>query len=341
MRSTKNRKGTAFDDVFKSLLEKCRQLIIPVINEVFGTNYKMDEEVTLLPNEFHHISERGKTNLRITDSCVQIRNKIYHMECQSNPDVYMEIRIVEYDFFVALSNIDKCESGYVIKFPESVVVYLRHKKDTPDNFQICLELPGGERVTYKVPIIKVQNYERDELFDKNLLFFIPFYILKFEKQLNLINQNPKLLEGFISEYQSIYNRLLELKESNIIDANYLYNLVLLTKHLTIIVAGTAENIKKEVENMGGKVLRFELDDVWEAELDIGIKEGRLEGNKEGMLEGKCTKVIMQIQLKLKKNKEAPVIADELEEDISFVNKVIQIIKENESITEDEIYNKIK
>ena len=35
--------GTPFDDVFKTLLEKCTDLIIPVLNEVFGTDYKMKE----------------------------------------------------------------------------------------------------------------------------------------------------------------------------------------------------------------------------------------------------------------------------------------------------------
>ena len=36
--------GTPFDDVFKTLLEKCTDLIIPVLNEVFGTDYKMSEK---------------------------------------------------------------------------------------------------------------------------------------------------------------------------------------------------------------------------------------------------------------------------------------------------------
>lgn len=36
--------NTLFDDVFRTLLEKCTKLIIPVINEVFGTDYRMEEK---------------------------------------------------------------------------------------------------------------------------------------------------------------------------------------------------------------------------------------------------------------------------------------------------------
>ena len=35
----------------RTLLERCQKLIIPVINEVFGTLYTMDDEITLRSNE--------------------------------------------------------------------------------------------------------------------------------------------------------------------------------------------------------------------------------------------------------------------------------------------------
>ena len=41
----KDVKGTPFDDTFRTLLERCRKLIIPVINEVFGTDYSVNDEV--------------------------------------------------------------------------------------------------------------------------------------------------------------------------------------------------------------------------------------------------------------------------------------------------------
>lgn len=52
--------GTPFDDVFKTLLEKCTDLIIPVINEVFGTDYKMNEPISLASTEHHFTDENGE-----------------------------------------------------------------------------------------------------------------------------------------------------------------------------------------------------------------------------------------------------------------------------------------
>ena len=34
--------NTIFDDVFQTMLEKMPELIVPVINEIFGTEYPMD-----------------------------------------------------------------------------------------------------------------------------------------------------------------------------------------------------------------------------------------------------------------------------------------------------------
>jgi hypothetical protein len=42
---------TAYDDVFRTLLNDCRKLIIPLINEVFGEGYTGEEKVQFSPNE--------------------------------------------------------------------------------------------------------------------------------------------------------------------------------------------------------------------------------------------------------------------------------------------------
>ena len=34
--------NTIFDDVFRTMVQKIPKLLIPVINEVFGTNYNMN-----------------------------------------------------------------------------------------------------------------------------------------------------------------------------------------------------------------------------------------------------------------------------------------------------------
>ena len=43
--------NTPYDDVFRTLLNDCSNLIIPVINEVFGESYTGDEHIIFSPNE--------------------------------------------------------------------------------------------------------------------------------------------------------------------------------------------------------------------------------------------------------------------------------------------------
>ena len=68
--------NTIFDDVFRTMVEKIPQLAVPLINEVFQTSYPEDVEIIQLRNEHHQ--ENGEI---ITDSCLRIGRKLYHIEC--------------------------------------------------------------------------------------------------------------------------------------------------------------------------------------------------------------------------------------------------------------------
>lgn len=68
--------STVFDDVFRTIAQKLPQLLIPLINEVFHTNYSEDEDFEQLRNE--HYEKYGKI---ITDSIIRIGRHIYHLEC--------------------------------------------------------------------------------------------------------------------------------------------------------------------------------------------------------------------------------------------------------------------
>ena len=84
--------NTIFDNVFRTMLEKMPELVVPLINEVFGTNYPADIAVEQQRNE--HQTKNGE---KITDSRLKIADKIYHIECQSTGDAEMVIRMIEYD----------------------------------------------------------------------------------------------------------------------------------------------------------------------------------------------------------------------------------------------------
>lgn len=75
---------------------------MPVLNEIFGTNYPLDVPLEQLRNE--HQTLNGE---KITDSYFRIGKKGYHFECQSTGDSKMVIRMVEYDFAISIENVKK------------------------------------------------------------------------------------------------------------------------------------------------------------------------------------------------------------------------------------------
>jgi len=119
--------NTIFDDVFRTMIEKMSYLAVPLINEVFHTSYPEDVKITQLRNE--HQQKDGEI---ITDSCLLIGKKMYHIECQSTDDTTMAIRMIEYDFAIAVENAEKQGRRYRIEFPRSCVLFLRSSGNTPD-----------------------------------------------------------------------------------------------------------------------------------------------------------------------------------------------------------------
>lgn len=265
-------KGTPFDDVFRTLLERCQKLIIPVINEVFGTKYTMDEETILLSNEHYIVESDGKSIKRITDSCIKIGSRLYHIECESNSKSGIEIRMMEYDFHIALSHSTEEDEQIVLRFPESAVLFLRHSSTLPDKLKVKLIMPDGSMTYYSIPAVKVQEYTKEELFDKNLLFFIPYYVLRFENALKTKDGIEAVEREFLADYEDIYARLKGLEEKETIDYNYLHDLVSLTFRLIEVVSGGNPNIMREVSVMGGgKVLEMESEKIYNRGIEQGIE----------------------------------------------------------------------
>ena len=83
--------ATPYDSVFRTLITKRSEVLIAVINEMFCTNYPEDIPVKL-KNDIHFL---GGKKLE-TDSLFQIRTEFFHIECQSQPDQTISIRIREY-----------------------------------------------------------------------------------------------------------------------------------------------------------------------------------------------------------------------------------------------------
>lgn len=270
MSDTNVERTTVYDDVFRTMLERTPKLMIYLINEIFSENYNNSEKIVLLQNEL--LTEGKKI---VTDSYLKIKEKYYHIECQSNLDGSMAIRMMEYDFMIALRNAEKNGYHYHMKYPNSSVLYLRHNSRTPDHITVNVELSDGTEFSYHTPIIKVQDYSLKEIFDKKLLAFLPYYILRYEKQLNAMEQDAEKRKEFVKVYEDLFRKIRILCHEELTE----YETSKINEYINEVftwVTREQPNIQKEVREMCGKILRTEIDDVYDDGKVEGIQEGKRE-----------------------------------------------------------------
>jgi len=269
---------TVYDDVFRTMLDKMPKLVIPLINEVFSEHYSENEEVIALQNEHMELID----DKVITDSYLRIGDKYYHLECQSNPDGTMAIRMIEYDFLIALKHAKRNGYEYVLDYPDSCVLYLRYNEGTPDHLTVHVRFPNGSITDYRTPIIKVNKYQFEEIFEKKLLFFLPYYIMRYEDSLPVIEEDREKLERFLKEYRAIYQKLNEMKSCHQLSDYEFTELKQLINQIVEFVARREEKIRKGVEHMGGRVLEFEH--------DILMRQSEVRGEARGKAEQKVLSI---------------------------------------------------
>ena len=272
-----------YDGVFRTILNDCRKLIIPVINEIFGEAYTGEEEIQFFPNE-HFIDQQDEADKeRITDTNFTVFGKVpkkYHIECESSyPDGRITIRLFEYDAQIALDEGEVTEETLIVTFPNTAVLYLRNYKKTPDKMKYVIVTPGG-MVQYDVPIMKVQTYSLDDIFEKGLLMLIPFYIFSHEKSFSEYNNNEQKLAELMKEYQEILERLDKLEQQEVIGAFDKRTIIDLSGDVINKIAQKYKNVQKGV---GGMMRGALIETSARTILNQGISQGISQNQRETVL----------------------------------------------------------
>ena len=280
--------ATIYDGAFRTILNDCRKLIIPIINEIFGETYTGEEEIRFSPNE-HFLDQQDEADKeRITDTNFTVFGEVpkkYHVECESSlPDGKITVRLFEYDAQIALDEGEVTEETLTVTFPNTAVLYLRTYKKTPDKMKYVIVTPGGT-VRYDVPIMKVQAYTLDDIFEKGLLMLIPFYIFSHEKGFPEYNSNEQKLAELKAEYQKILERLDELERQGVIGAFDKRTIIELSGDVIKEIAQKYENVQKGVGDiMGGALIETEARRI----LNKGISETKKETALRMLKRGKMT-----------------------------------------------------
>ncbi len=129
--------------------------------------------------------------------------------------------------------------------------------------------PGGT-VRYDIPVMKVQKYSLDDIFEKRLLMLIPFYIFSHENRFPEYNNNGQKLAELKAEYQEILERLDELEQQGVIGAFDKRTIIEISGDVIKEIAQKYGNVQKGVGDiMGGALIETEARTI----LNRGIKQG--------------------------------------------------------------------
>ena len=201
-------------------------------------------------------------------------------------------------------------------FPNTAVLYLRAYRKTPDKMKYVIVTPGGT-VQYDIPIMKVQKYSLDNIFEKRLLMLIPFYIFSHENRFLEYNSNEQKLAELKAEYQKILERLEELEQWGVIGAFDKRTIIELSGDVIKEIAQKYENVQKGVgDMMSGALIETSARTI----LNQGINQGISQGINQGISQN-------QRETALRLLKRGKQTVEEIAEDTGLsVNDVQQLDK---------------
>ena len=289
--------NTPFDDVFKTMQERMPFLMISVLNDVFGTDYDLDSENVVQLNAEHH-TYNGK---RYEDSRICIAGKKFHLECQSTNDSKIALRQVEYDLADALQDAyAKPKYKRQLILARSCVLNLRGSRSRVRNEIVCIQSPDHDTLKIKVPVQYVSSYPPEEILQKKLFLFIPFYAMRYEMQLKDPDKQAfpeKLKQELCFLLTGVRDYFHDTERAYC--SHLLYELT--QRVLNALVPEEHSRMRDEVENfMGGHSLTTPTTIILDQGIQIGIQQESIKTERQRQRAEAALKENAILKEKLKK-----------------------------------------
>lgn len=185
-----------WDELNKRFAGRHTRQMIPLFNEVFHRQYPLSYPVKLLSTEY--VVERQKEDKKAlhsiyADLLVEIGGKdLYHVEWQMKESEGMVLRMMEYDFHIGLNHgllknspdvfpDSQDSAGYEAVLPKSVIIYMESGRKIPNSVSCRIRFPDGTSNTYKVPVLRVQDYNPEMIEKKHLSILIPLMPIRYSR----------------------------------------------------------------------------------------------------------------------------------------------------------------
>ena len=148
----------------------------------------------------------------------------------------------------------------VVEFPRSALIYLRSSEKTPNEMTIEIRTSDGQSIRHRIPVMKLNCYGMDELFEKKLWFLLPFHGFYYEHAFPESETDQDRREELTGIFREIRRRLDELCSSGQMDEYQKYRIISSINMVLQKLMEKYPNTRKEVLNvMGGKVVECEAD----------------------------------------------------------------------------------
>ena len=276
----------AYDDVFKTMVVKCDEMLIPFVNYMFDAHFTDEAKIYRGVNEHFIDGESGAQDKRNTDSGFSISegdvSHTYHVECESRDDKdgSIIVRMFEYDAQIALERGDVNQGQLDVYFPHSGILFLRSSDETPDVMTVAMHTPGG-KCSYPVQVMRESDYSLDMIFENRLFFLLPFYSFNYERDFKDIEADNHMQDEFVEMYNEVIDRL----DAYVADgrlSSYSRDVIIRMIHKVTYkqlmrYSSTQERVG---DLMGGKVLDLDVIRAHDDGIDVGRREGRSEGQNE-------------------------------------------------------------
>ena len=285
---SESKSSTPYDDSYKTLLTEHPRLIIPVVNEMFGKNYGNDAPVRFLPTEYHEHTEDSNIQKYASDACFQIFSSdqgIYLLECQSNSDPDMMLRMARYRLHATLQNLRMDGNNVRSNFPDLGCIYLRPPGREAAMDGIDISFPNGQEIKIKPVFLRVDRYSLRDIEEKELYFLLPFYAFNREKELRGTDENRESMEIY-GDFEKITNILERTLENGTLTPQEILSIREITFNVVDGLSKDNPYPKKEVrEIMGGTVYELATTKLYEEAKAAGEILGKAKGIAEGEARG--------------------------------------------------------
>ncbi len=154
---------------------------------------------------------------------------------------------------------------------------LRRSYKPENNFTTTIvTFADGQKVRYRVPVLRAKRYTVDRIFEKRLLILLPYHILRYEHFLKHNGTNSKKVKHLLDDFREINRRLEDASEKEQKSHLYMDMIVLIEKIADYIIPEDNAIRKGLGEIMGGKILKLRSEELLEQGEARGEARGRID-----------------------------------------------------------------